>query len=1220
VALGKDLNLLFGILAVQLRLVTPQQLASAGAVWATQQERELGAILVEQGVLAEQQRQLISTLLQSQVSSHQGDAAEVLDLFGGEAAVQASFAGSLVYDRHSGEARYASINPAGLPATPLSTPRADSPELSDPSQLTAEHPSRYDIRSEQGRGGVGRVFVAYDSHIQREIALKELLGERSAASGASDGSPHRRNSTHTARFLREARITGQLEHPGIVPVYELGQRADGTVYYTMKLVRGDTLGERLRRCKTLAERLELLPHFLDLCQAIAYAHSRGVIHRDIKPANVMVGEFGETLLLDWGLAKVRGQADHGAEKLADEVRQLKEAGASDTVDGKPIGTPSYMPPEQADGRIADVDERSDVWSLGAVLYEILTGQPPFTGATALEVIGMVLTDPVRPVLERRKEAPPDLAAVAMRCLQKAPGQRYPSVELLAADVKAFQTGGLVGAYSYSTGIMLQRWARRHWPELATAAVALLMLAGVAAVAYAHVVQQNRALSAANRQLDLSKNRLLGYKLATESSQELGHSRTELASLLALEAGRYYKLSEAWMPDVAAALRDCLYAEPTCRELTGHTGQIRRLAFSPDGKLLATASEDTTIRLWDMTGSRNPTRVLRGHERGISCIAFHPSGKYLVSSSHDGTVRLWDLGIDKPIMTLSESEQPVWAVAYSPDGRWLASGSVDGTMRLWRTDQLDQPPHLLPGNTDSIQVVAFSPDGHFVFSGAGDGSLRRWEPAALDKPPLVLQAHEAAVMWIAFSPDGSQLCTTGADDRIRLWPTAALASASPAVLGSNTGDITGAAYSADGRQLVSVGMDEAIHFWSPGPDPRELRAIRGLKEGLWSVALSQDGKTLATSSDSKSVRLWDLQPRVSPTPVYSTGRRIRSLAYSKDGLLAGAGDDQLIHLWQPGATAPHQLPAQGQPSDPDWGGHQGTIQSLAFTPDGKRLISGSMDKAVRVWDLTQPPATATVLPSGMEWVRCVSVSPDGRLLAAGGGDTAVRLWTLADLKAPPRLLHGPTEEAMVALAFSPDSRRLAAGGGDSRIWLWDLEASGSEPPQALRGPQGVTMSLAFSHDGKWLAAGGSEQLVHLWRLDDPAAGPLELRGHTGDVLSLAFSADDALLVSASRDQTLRLWNMREPMSEPEVLRGHHSGVFSVVVAPNGREIASADGEGRVTIWPLSALDLVPYLAEVPQRNLSLAEWHKYVSGDIPYQRTVPGLPPGAEDEPAGRNRR
>jgi serine/threonine protein kinase len=362
----------------------------AAGQWAVSQERPLSEILIQLGYLSPDKVKVIDDLIGLQVKEHHGDVHATLMSLGGERAVHESFAASIVV--HEDQVKLASFGGE----TPAEGLKAEA-ELEDKEHLTLEHPGRYSIKGEQGRGGIGRVLIAFDEHIGREIAVKELLPEKGPSGTPPSDSPIRKTGAAAARFLREARITGQLEHPGIVPVYELGKRPDSSLYYTMKLVRGKTLAEKLHDCHSLRDRLQLLHHFLDLCQTIAYAHSRGVIHRDIKPQNVMVGEFGETVVLDWGLAKVKGQKDIRADAIERDLKLIKEAGAGETVAGKPIGTPAYMSPEQADGRIEEIDEQSDVWSLGAVLYEILTGKPPFEGVNAYEVMGKVLSDPLAPV-------------------------------------------------------------------------------------------------------------------------------------------------------------------------------------------------------------------------------------------------------------------------------------------------------------------------------------------------------------------------------------------------------------------------------------------------------------------------------------------------------------------------------------------------------------------------------------------------------------------------------------------------------------------------------------------------------------------------------------------------------------------------------------------------------------------------------------------------------
>ncbi len=537
-------------------------------------------------------------------------------------------------------------------------------------------------------------------------------------------------------------------------------------------------------------------------------------------------------------------------------------------------------------------------------------------------------------------------------------------------------------------------------------------------------------------------------------------------------------------------------------LRGHSDSVLTVAFSADGKILASGSGDRTVRLWDVATSEE-IRRLPAHRHDVLGVAFSPDGKTLAAAAEDQSVRLWDLVSGRETRSLEGHSDWIRAVAFSPDGKVLASGSDDHTVRLWDVATGDEIRRL-EGHRDWVLGVAFSPDSRILASASEDGSLRLWQLTE-DRPARQLQADAEAVRSVAFSPDGSALASGSGGGGVRLWEVAT--GAEIRRLAAHSGAVRAVCFAPGGKTLASASDDRTVRLWDVITGA-EIRRLEAHSLAVLTVAFSPAGETLASGSDNGVVRLWDVVTgRESLRPEAQSGA-VLSVAFSPDGEHFVTGSDGgSVQLWNARTGAKIR----------EFTGHSEAVAAVAFSPDGRTVASGSDDRSVRLWD-PEFDEEAGRLDGHTDWVRAVAFSPGGKILATGAVDRTVRLWDLATGREIGRL-EGHSL-GVRAVAFSPAGKLLASGSSDRTVRLWEVD--GGREIRRLEGHRDWVAAVAFSPDGKTLASGAwdEDRSVRLW---DVASGREmdRFEEHRDRVAAVAFSPDGKLLASGSADGTIRL---------------------------------------------------------------------------------------------------
>jgi hypothetical protein len=817
----------------------------------------------------------------------------------------------------------------------------------DPGEL----PPRYDRATLEvlGQGGLGTVFSVHDAVTGRKVALK-VLHRRPETGRASRGMER--------RFLREARITAQLQHPGIVPVYEIGSLGDGSQFYSMKRVRGRTMGEQLARLKTMQERLGLLPELVQVAHAVAYAHSRGVVHRDLKPANVMVGEFGETLVLDWGIARLTGDVE-----VPDEDDAITDAGAADrTAVGTVMGTPAYMSPEQARGDLDLLDTRSDVWSLGVMLFELVTGRRPFDGDDVLDQVRHGVAPRVRDVFA---EAPPELAAIAERALSADPDDRYRTAADLASDLEAWLGGRVVSTYRYGLSERVGRAYDRVRTVVVTAAVTAL----VAGLAGAWGVGRERSRHDGTR--DELRDSVVAAARA-HATHEPHVAAGEWARALALAdepEGRAALMTAArrWHPELERAER------ATCEALTwagdGSTCGDPELRQEADVAGVTVTARGGVVGVQAPTG---PVWFTLGRGAG----AVWPAGALAVAAFEDGGVWFVDPAGPTVVGRLPERVAGPAAVAVAPDGSALHAVSADGELGVWSLAGGGAlgggafGPHGVP---DEVVWVA----GGVYGLAAAAQEVRRYEPASgASSGAWGVGAPERLVGGFPLDGGGAEVWV-----RTRLGYTTVAPAGSSAAFGTPSG--SRGAVVVDRAQVVLAGDDGVPVLWSVA-EARELVKL----DLSWARALPRAvGRTVVFETPDGVVSTLDLDTqRLGALPLST----LAGAQQSPDGARVSAAVDGRIDVVDvatgatiavptEGLAAAHALTAESpgllayatggavtlvqvDPGAPGGAvlardrGPRGDVRWLSFSPDGAELWFAT-DAGVVAWDtsLARVPA-------------------------------------------------------------------------------------------------------------------------------------------------------------------------------------------------------------------------------------------------------------------------
>jgi WD40 repeat protein len=1021
-------------------------------------------------------------------------------------------------------------------------PLWDSQNLTASIETTEPHTrqrfGRFQIKRTLGRGGSGIVFLAWDPALKRQVALKVPQPD-------SLVSPESRK-----RFEREAHAAASLDHPNIVPVYECGS-VGSIAYIAAAFIPGPTLALWLSRQPRPVPAQDAAGLIASLARGVAHAHERKVLHRDLKPSNVLLQSVGSGSDDDAPGAELRPLTEFAPRITDFSLAKLADGLGPETKSGVPFGSPSYMAPEQAEGKLAKIGPPTDIYALGCILYELLTGEPPFMGETQLDTLRQVVADHPTPPRRQRRDLPTALEAVVLKCLEKDPGRRYESARALADDLDRFLAGERIVARAPGAAVKLRRTASRHPVTLVVAGLSILFAIALLGGRYWYKSHLDESRQIARE----------GEHAARRSELQARHARyvadiRQADQLLRhREANRAFGLLERNRPgDSESDLRDFAWyhlrgrCQTQRRSLSGHRGDVYYVEFSPRGDLLASAGKDGTVRIWDVSSSQL-IRTIEASKTEVNVAVFSPDGRSIATVDDDGRLKEWELATGRCLLDRFSHSGEAVVARFTGDGKMIFTGGrKDGRITIWDRSTGLQVDSFRACDAD-LENAVFSPDGSRLAT-VGKAGITLWNWPGHTRIASIPGTKR--VQGVVFTHDGMRLASAHEDDRtVRLWDVS-----SGSLLREFRGHTHGVfavAFSIDDRTILSAGDDGTIRLWD-STTGTERGAHLGHSGRIWNVALSPDGGEIASAGKDGTVRIWSTEPPLDqyrlPIPEPSSFKFAHDEAVL---IVSESSPTWSISRWDSHSGSF----IDRRPLDVSHSGGQSAISD-----DGRLLAIADEGQAIMVIDLANGQQW-TLADAFVKNVRQLEFSPDGRFLLVSrfGIDSEPLLWHLGTKRrnALPwkhartccwtpsgelltEILGGQlgrwnpeTGQTTVVrispyrpfdgLTLSGDGRLLVTVERSSRkIQLRSFDTL--EVEKELAGNPGGQSAIAISPDGKTLASAGIDEAVKLW---DIATGEelLMPEGYAGPILFLRFSPDSKALATLSetgpeKPREMRLW--------------------------------------------------------------------------------------------------